>query len=130
MVVKVSLLMVLMSIWDSVMPIRENTPSIASSTLDVDGVCMLNDWISCNDDFCADNGNYFQFKLKGKGRSGAATQVVDVPDVQLHRCCSSVDGLTFLAVYTGTRPGVPPPSGRGRGGGDAGSLLPGVLPPN
>ena len=25
--------------------------------------------------------------------------------------------------------GVPPPSGRGRGGGDAGSLLPGVLPP-
>ena len=25
---------------------------------------------------------------------------------------------------------VPPPSGRGRGGGDAGSLLPGVLPPN
>ena len=26
--------------------------------------------------------------------------------------------------------GFPPPSGRGRGGGDAGSLLPGVLPPN
>ena len=35
----------------------------------------------------------------------------------------------FRAVYTGTRPGVPPPSGRGRGGEDAGSLLPGVLPP-
>ena len=34
----------------------------------------------------------------------------------------------FWAVYTGTRPGLPPPSGRGRGGGDAGSLLPGVLP--
>ena len=37
--------------------------------------------------------------------------------------------MSFRAVYTGTRPGVPPPSGRGRGGGDAGSLLPGVLPP-
>ena len=39
------------------------------------------------------------------------------------RCCSWVDGLPFffLAVYTGTRPGVPLPSGRGRGGGDAGS---------
>ena len=49
--------------------------------------------------------------------------------MQLHRCCSSVDGWLFWAVYTGTRPGVPPPSGRGRGGGDAGSLLPGVLPP-
>ena len=36
----------------------------------------------------------------------------------------------FRAVYTGTRPGVPPPSGRGSGGGDAGSLLPGVLPLN
>ena len=36
----------------------------------------------------------------------------------------------FRAVYTGTRPGCPPPLGRGRGGGDAGSLLPGVLPPN
>ena len=33
------------------------------------------------------------------------------------------------AVCTGTRPGLAPPSGRGRGGGDAGSLLPGVLPP-
>ena len=40
-----------------------------------------------------------------------------------------VTGRLFWAVYTGTRPGVLPPSGRGRGGGDAGSLLPGVLPP-
>ena len=40
-----------------------------------------------------------------------------------------VMGRPFWAVYTGTRPGVPLPSGRGRGGGDAGSLLPGVLPP-
>ena len=40
-----------------------------------------------------------------------------------------VTGRLFWAVYTGTRPGVPPSSGRGRGGGDTGSLLPGVLPP-
>ena len=50
-------------------------------------------------------------------------------------CSGQVDDMPagvsfFLAVYTGTGPGVPPPSGRGRGGGDAGSLLPGVLPPN
>ena len=72
--------------------------------------------------------------------------VVDVPVVLLHRfhrcawsrLCStlwrlgsfSLASLFFFGtVYTGTRPGVPPPSGRGRGGGDAGSLLPGVLPP-
>ena len=49
----------------------------------------------------------------------------------LRSCSSWRDGKAFFwAVYTGTRPGGPPPSGRGRGGGDAGSLLPGVLPPN
>ena len=36
---------------------------------DVGCVCMLNDWISSNDETCADNYNYFRFKLKGKGRS-------------------------------------------------------------
>ena len=35
----------------------------------------------------------------------------------------------LVAVYTGTRPGSPLPSGRRRGGGDAGSSLPGVPPP-
>ena len=77
---------------------------------------------------------------------------INMPVVELHRClgwsrqcsfcgfrslhCSGqVDDMPadvsfFLAVYTGTRPGVPPPSGRGRGGEDAGSLFPGVLPPN
>ena len=44
---------------------------------------MLNDWISCNDELCADNYNYFQFKLKGKGRSaGCAVHVFsDIPVV-------------------------------------------------
>ena len=75
---------------------------------------------------------------------GAVHVVVDVPVVLLdrfHRCawsrlcsllwrlCSLSLACLFWAVYTGTRPGVPPPSGRGRGGGDVGSLLPGVLPP-
>ena len=52
-------------------------------------------WFSSIGVICPDNYNYFQFKLKGNGRSGAATQVVDVPVVQLHRCCSWVDGMTF-----------------------------------
>ena len=30
---------------------------------------MLNDWISCNTDFCADNYNFSRFKLKVKCRS-------------------------------------------------------------
>ena len=48
----------------------------------------------------------------------------------LWRLCSLSLVCLFWAVYAGTRPGVRRPSGRGRGGGDAGSLLPGVLPPN
>ena len=32
-------------------------------------VCMLIDWNSCYVVFFADSYNYFQFKLKGKGRS-------------------------------------------------------------
>ena len=34
---------------------------------DVGCVCMLNDWISSNDEICDDNCNYFRVKLKGKG---------------------------------------------------------------
>ena len=30
---------------------------------------MLNDWISCNDDVCADNYNFFRFKFQDKCRS-------------------------------------------------------------
>ena len=90
------------------------------------------------DDFCADNHNYFQFKLKGKRRSAGSgaslrqyiAEVVDVPVVQLHRCCSWRDGMSFWVVYTGTRPGVAPAIRAGKGWGDARSLLPGVLPPN
>ena len=40
-----------------------------------------------------------------------------------------VDGSFKGRVHSYTAR-VPPPSGWGRGGGDAGSLLPGVLPPN
>ena len=36
---------------------------------DVGCVCMLNYWISCNDEICADNHIYSRFKLKGKCRS-------------------------------------------------------------
>ena len=54
-------------------------------------VCMLKDWISSCCVFCADNHNYFQSKLKGKGRSAvyAATQVqvcgetVELPQLHL-----------------------------------------------
>ena len=33
---------------------------------------MLNDWFSTIDEICADNYNYFQFKLKGKFHCDAA----------------------------------------------------------
>ena len=36
---------------------------------DVRCVCVLNDGITSNDEVCADNYNYFWFKLKGKGHS-------------------------------------------------------------
>ena len=35
----------------------------------VECVCMLNDWINCNDDFCADNYNFSRVMLKDKCRS-------------------------------------------------------------
>ena len=95
---------------------------------DVGCVGMLNGWFSSIDVICVDNHNFFQFKLKGNGRSGAATQVVDVHVVQLHRYRDV--RWVFLGPCTQVHDqGFPPPSGRGRGGGDAGSLLPGVLPP-
>ena len=61
---------------------------------------------------------------------------VDVPALatswgcRAHHGYGELMGLLFRTVYTGTRPGLTPQSERGRGGGDAGSLLPGVLPPN
>ena len=61
------------------------------------------------------------------GHSQLQYTMADVPVMQMARSSLSCAGR---AVYTGTRPGVPLPSGRERGGGDAGSLLPGVLPPN
>ena len=35
--------------------------------------------------------------------------------MQLHRCCSWRDGMSFWAVYTGTRPGVAPANWAGKG---------------
>ena len=75
---------------------------------DVGCVGMLNGWFSSIDVICADNHNYFQFKLKGNASqcrrccyTGACVwqdiaKVVDVPVVQLHRCSSWIDGIPFL----------------------------------
>ena len=68
---------------------------------------MLNDWISCNDDFCADNHNYFQFKLKDKGRSAgsAATQgqvcgeTLVLPQLQLaENLCRCAEFFFFMVI--------------------------------
>ena len=64
--------------WDSVKPMKgKYTINYIQYQDVVECVCMLKDWFSSIDDICADNHNYFQFKLKGNGRSagGAATQV-------------------------------------------------------
>ena len=130
------------SVWDSVKPMTGNFFKYFQYQEFVECVCMLNGWFSNNDDICPDNYNYSRFTLKDKCRSekwevylhGDMTIKVMGPDVQKTAEISAVafhgvTGRLFSAVYTGTRPGFPPPSGRGRGGGDAGSLLPGVLPP-
>ena len=58
------------SLWDSVKPMTGKcTFNYFQFQEDVGCVCMLNDWISSNDEICADNCNYFWFMLKGKGRT-------------------------------------------------------------
>ena len=58
------------SVWDSVRPMTGKYFINYFQYQEVVGcVCMLNDWISSNDEICADNFDYFQFMLKGKGRS-------------------------------------------------------------
>ena len=58
------------SAWDSVMPMKgKYTINYIQYPFVVGCVCMLNDWITCNDDFCPDNYNYSRFKLKDKCRS-------------------------------------------------------------
>ena len=58
------------SLWDSVKLMKgKNTINCFQYQEDVGCVCVLNDWISSNDEICADNYNYFRFKLKGNGRS-------------------------------------------------------------
>ena len=58
------------SLWDSVKPMKgKYTINYFQYQEDVGCVCVLNDRISSNDEICADNYNYFRFKLKGNGRS-------------------------------------------------------------
>ena len=114
---------------------------------------MLNFWFSRYDEICSDNYNYSRFKLKDKCRSEKWELYLYGDKTIQARCCddrawgpdvqktvvltvavlgsSWFDGMIFWGrVHRYTARGFPPPSGRGRGGGDAGSLLPGVLPPN
>ena len=58
------------SLWDSVKLTKgKYAINCFQYQEDVGCVCVLNDWISSNDEICADNCNYFRFKLKGNGRS-------------------------------------------------------------
>ena len=58
------------SLWDSMKPMTgDYTINYFQYQEDVRYVCRLNDWTIGNDEFCADNYNYFRFKLKGKGHS-------------------------------------------------------------
>ena len=58
------------SLWDSVKPMKgKYIINCFQHQEDVGFVCVLNDWINSNDEICADNYNYFRFKLKGNGRS-------------------------------------------------------------
>ena len=66
------------SAWNSVKPMKgKYTIDYFQYQDDVGCVGMLNGWFCSIDDICADNHNYYQFKLKGKRRSagGAATQL-------------------------------------------------------
>jgi len=58
------------SLWDSVKVMKgKYTINCFQYQEDVGCVWVLNDWISSNDEICADNYNCFRFKLKGNGRS-------------------------------------------------------------
>ena len=79
-------------LWDSVKLMKGKYTINCCQYHDVVGcVCMLKDWISSCCVFCADYHNYFQSKLKGRGRSAvcAATQVqvcgetVELPQLHL-----------------------------------------------
>ena len=80
------------SVWDCVRPMTGNyLLNYFQYQEVVECVCMLNDWISCNDDFCPDNFYYSRFKLKGKCRSEKWElylfgQVVDMPAVVNDSC--------------------------------------------
>ena len=53
------------SLWDSVKPMKgKYTINCFQYQEDVGCVCVLNDWISSNDEICADNYNCFQFQVE------------------------------------------------------------------
>ena len=69
--------------WDTIKPMKGKYTINYFQYQEVVGcVCMLKDWFSSCCVFCADNYNYFQFKLKGKGRSSGCA----VLGVQRHPC--------------------------------------------
>ena len=130
------------SVWNSVKPMTGKFFFLYPVPRVVECVCMLNGWFSSIDDICPDNCNYSRFMLKDKCRSEKwELYLNDDMTIQVmvsrraehcgvHRSCSSwCDGKAFLGRVHRYTARVPPPSGRGRGDGDAGSLLPGVLPP-
>ena len=109
---------------------------------DVGCVGLLNGWFSNNDDICPDNYNYSRFKLQDKCRSEKwevylyGDMTIKVMESRRAENCGvsavafhGVTGRLFLGRAHRYTARVPPPSGRGRCGEDAGSLLPGVLPP-
>ena len=58
------------SVWDSVKPMTGKFIFIYFQYQEVVGcICILNYWISSNDESCPDNYKYSRFKLKGKCRS-------------------------------------------------------------
>ena len=93
---------------DSVMPMKENTPSIKSSTLEDVGCVLLAQWlVQLLRRNLRRQPQLFPVQVEGQGS-------------QCRRCSSTGTvrgsmGRLFRAVYTGTRPGVSPAIRVGKG---------------
>ena len=118
------------SVWDSVKLMTGNSFFNYFQYHEFVGcVCMLNYWFSSSDDICPDNYNFSRFTLKDKCRSEKwevylyGDMTIKVMGSRrpencgvLRSCSSWCDGKAFfLAVYTGTRPGVTPAIRAGKG---------------